>query len=176
MVSDLDLEKEMARVVGAMRNVALTGLFRGGRVGDQIYLAQCRAVHSPTSTALIFTRDTGYHTSGWWKNPDYERCWHLSLSAAPSPLILARPIVRELDRRTRDAWARAFFGEDVSKVWVEPPYSPEGKAHDVWHWRLFCDAGWQPILPRGEVYSRELTEAGWMSASEVLARSAQGEG
>jgi hypothetical protein len=34
---------------------------------------------------------------------------------------------------------------------------------------LFCDAQWQPILPRKEVYTREFTEAGWRSASQVLA-------
>lgn len=29
---------------------------------------------------VIMTRDIGYHTSGWWKNPDYERCFHVSIS------------------------------------------------------------------------------------------------
>jgi hypothetical protein len=33
--------------------------------------------------------------------------------------------------------------------------------------RLFCDAGWQPIKPRGEVYSRHLTEKGWRTFSEI---------
>lgn len=28
----------------------------------------------------ILTRDIGYHSSGWWKNPDFERCLHLSIS------------------------------------------------------------------------------------------------
>jgi hypothetical protein len=29
-----------------------------------------------------FPLDIGAHTSGWWKNPDYEACWHLSISYA----------------------------------------------------------------------------------------------
>jgi hypothetical protein len=32
---------------------------------------------------------------------------------------------------------------------------------------VFCDERWQPILPRGEVYSREFTEKGWKSFSEM---------
>jgi hypothetical protein len=55
-------------------------------------------------------------------------------------------------------------------VWSKPPYSPNGKAADVWHYRLFVDkATLLPLFLRGEVYSRELTEAGWKSFSEVQA-------
>lgn len=165
-----DLEAMMHEVATEMRAFARRGVFSGTTSAlDRRYLLRCRRIHVETSTTIIFTRDVGYHTSGWWKNPDYERCWHLSLSAAPSSIILARPVFAELDRKTRDAWVKAFFGDELPKVWVEPPYSPDGKARDVWHWRLFADEVWQPLLPRGEVYSRELTEAGWLSASEVLA-------
>jgi hypothetical protein len=37
----------------------------------------------------------------------------------------------------------------------------------VRHWRVFCDIIWQAIMPRGEVYSRELTERGWQSWSDL---------
>src|SRR6478735_9787374 len=115
-MADLDIEEEMHRVVDEMRSVARGGVFRGTtRAADSLYLRSCRRVHAETSTVLIFTRDTGYHTSGWWKNPDYERRWHLSLSAAPSSIILAKPVFTELDRKTRDAWAKAFFGDDLRK-------------------------------------------------------------
>ena len=30
-------------------------------------------------TSLIYTMDEGMHSIGWWKNPDYARCYHLSL-------------------------------------------------------------------------------------------------
>lgn len=47
---------------------------------DDPYLQQCRWWLERFECIVIFTRDVGYHTSGWWKNPDYERCYHLSIS------------------------------------------------------------------------------------------------
>lgn len=109
------------------------------------------------------TRDIGHHTGGWWKNPDYERCWHLSMAQRDpmtgSPVPKQAAFYQEL--------AEAFFGGDAKLTWLEGPYTPEGKALDVWHYRLFCDEGWQPIKPRGEVYSKEFTEAGWHSFSDI---------
>ena len=63
--------------------------------------------------------------------------------------------------------ARAFWPRDATMAWIEKPYTPEGRRIDVWHYRLFCDAAWEPILPRGEVYSRDLTGAGWRSFSDI---------
>lgn len=37
----------------------------------------------------------------------------------------------------------------------------------VHHYRLFCDKAWKPILPRGEVYSKDWTPADWKSWSDV---------
>lgn len=65
------------------------------------------------------------------------------------------------------ALLHAFFGDAVRYAWFESPKTPEGRRSEVRHWRVFCDQAWQPILPRGEVYSRELTERGWKSASEL---------
>ena len=39
----------------------------------------------------------------------------------------------------------------------------------VYHYRLFCDEGWQPLKPRGEVYTRDFIEKGWKSFSELHA-------
>jgi hypothetical protein len=47
---------------------------------DRRYTKGCTAAYRPDGSILILTRESGYHTSGWWKNPDYERCLHLSLS------------------------------------------------------------------------------------------------
>lgn len=44
------------------------------------YMRSCTALHAPTHSVVLFTRDVGHHTSGWMKNPDFERCLHLSLS------------------------------------------------------------------------------------------------
>ena len=126
-------------------------------------LQQCTALHVASGTILIFTRESGYHSSGWWKNPDYERCWHLSLSFRDVESWGYLPFSEKLAHE----WVEVFFGDSKRFLWIEPPAYPEGKQAGVWHYRLFCDEGWQPIKPRGEVYSRDLTEAGYKSWSDL---------
>lgn len=150
-------------VAGDLRARALRGFYDGTQATRHL-LEYCKGFHAPTGTLLIFTRDTGHHTGGWWKNPDYERCWHLSLSFYDEAGASAPK-----DKRLTEEWLDAFFGEEKRKLWCEPPYSPEGAARGVWHYRLFCDENWRPIIPRGEVYTREFTEAGWKSYSELHA-------
>ena len=165
----IDLERHMAGVAKALRGRAMLGIFDGHMSPrTQRYMRRCSFGDTATGARLIFTRDTGHHTSGWWKNPDYERCFHLSTSPLPSPIIMPSVVVAELDKKTLAAWVRAFYGDDSRNVWAEPPYSDHGKRNGVWHWRLFCDETWRPILPRGEVYSLEFTEMGWRTASQVL--------
>lgn len=113
---------------------------------------------------ILYTRDAGHHTSGWWKNPDYERCLHLSL-AYRDPRIVGAYLPQ--DTKRSEELARAFFGDFARWCWVERPYSDEGKRLGVWHYRLFCDAAWNPMQPRGEVYSRGNTPADWKSFSEI---------
>jgi hypothetical protein len=60
-----------------------------------------------------------------------------------------------------------MFGDDARLTWIEAPATPEGRALGVWHYRLFCDAGWQPLKPRGEVYTRRMP-ADWLSFSERI--------
>lgn len=72
-------------------------------------------------------------------------------------------MARALTRR----WIEAFYGDAKRYVWAEPPYTPDGRRSETWHYRVFCDPSWSPIVPRGEVYSRELTEAGWLSFSDL---------
>lgn len=123
---------------------------------DDPYLANCRWWLEDYGCILILTRDVGYHTSGWWKNPDYERCYHLSISFPGGG-----------KRKTVEHILKRLFGDDRRWLWCEPPYSAEGKSAGVWHYRLFCDPAWQPLKPRGEVYTREFTEQGWKSYSEL---------
>jgi hypothetical protein len=140
------------------------------------YTAWIRVTHVDAATdvltAIIFSRDEGHHTSGWFKNPDYERCWHLSLSfwaiMPPGVAPVLRPIHTQPELTQR--WLKLFFGEAQRYLWVESPKSDEGKRADVWHYRVFVDELWRPIIPRGEVYSTELTERGWRSWSEVHAK------
>lgn len=129
------------------------------------YLIDCKHYHGPTQSSILFTRDTGHHTSGWWKNPDYERCYHLSLSFVG--FEGGRGYSLPFDLRMADKWAKAFFGDEVKNLWIEPPYSDVGKSQGVHHYRLFCDEAWQPMKPRGEVYSTDWTPAEWKSFSDI---------
>jgi hypothetical protein len=116
----------------------------------------CRWLLEAYPATVCFTRDTGYHSCGWWKNPDYERCWHLSISFRGGN-----------EKKALNQILDNLFGQYKNLIWVEPPYSKEGKSLEVWHYRLFCDENWQPIKPRGEVYNTHFTERGWKSFSEL---------
>lgn len=104
----------------------------------------------------IFTKECGYHSGGWWKNPDYERCYHLSLSFKGGN-----------EKKALDRILTFLFGEYKKWLWIEAPYSEAGKKNDVYHYRLFYDENWQPIKPRGEVYDTHFTEIGWKSFSAL---------
>lgn len=153
-------------LVARMRLTAATGLYNGYPTA---YFERCRAYDLATGTHLIFTRDTGYHSSGWWKNPLYERCYHLSLSFRDPESGAFAPFNYRLAAR----WVETFYGEDKRLVWEEGPYGIDGQGRkvpvEVRHYRLFCDPQWQPILPKGEVYSKQFTEKGWRSWSDVQA-------
>lgn len=150
--------KEMRRVATASRTYS--GL---NTPENRALIDRCKARHLLTGTLLIFTRDSNMHMGGWWKNPDYERCWHLSLSFYDPETEERAP----KNPKLTDEWLEVFYGDDQRYVWAEPPFSPQGKTNGVWHYRVFCDPAWQPILPRGEVYSKEFTERGWLSFSEL---------
>ena len=144
-----------------------------GRVGTASAMLMRACTHqlnlSPEHGAIIiFTRDIGHHTSGWWKNPDYERCWHLSISyrqhhQGPHPVDR----MLDQDRKASEEIVRAFFGDDATLTWCEPPFSDIGKQGQVWHYRLFCDADWKGFKPRSEVYDKRNTPAGWQSFSDL---------
>jgi hypothetical protein len=128
------------------------------------YLDGCTAAYRPDGIILIFTKEHGYHSSGWWKNPDYERCFHLSCSFR-DPETGAHI---DYDHKRVAPWIEYFFGPTRNLIWTEPPYSSEGKKAQVWHYRVFYAPDWvAPIMPRGEVYSKDWTPAGWLSFSDL---------
>lgn len=153
----------MENVAGyALRRVHLREF--DGRASNLPYLSDHCYDYHPNGSRLILTRDIGHHSSGWWKNPDYERCLHLSLSFR-DPLTGA---VRPKDDELTDQWIDLILGPTKNLIWAEPPYSPEGKKNETWHYRVFYAPGWvAPILPRGEVYSKDWTPAGWLSFSDL---------
>lgn len=146
------------------RHARVSRRYNGLNTPENRWLLQsCTGDHLPTGTRLIFSFDEGHHSSGWWKNPDYERCWHLSISFR-DPLTGSN---LPKDVKLTNRWLEAFYGENCRYLWAESPYSPHGKRADAWHYRIFCDPAWEPIVPRGEVYSRAFTEAGWKSFSDL---------
>ena len=157
-----DNPTKSALVAIARRNAA-RGWFEGTDQTQNYLINHCRHLHLPTGTVAIYTRDRGHHACGWWKNPDYDRCLHLSLSFF-DPETMERD---EHNHRLAAEWVDLFFGKHKRWIWVEPPYSDHGRAVDSWHYRLFINPGGDPIKPRGEVYHRENTPAGWLSWSDA---------
>lgn len=151
------------KLLRRMRQCAWSGTWNGK--SQTPYFLACKHGDRSLGVVAIFTRDVGYHSSGWWKNPDFERCLHLSLSFVDPETEARMP----KNQKLTDALVKGIFDVHKRWLWCEPPYSDDGKRMDVWHYRLFCDAGWNPIKPRGEVYNRELTESGWLSFSDLQA-------
>lgn len=153
-------------VAAYLKRSARQGTYNGHMtLANKRYVDECTATYYPDGIILLFTRDVGHHTSGWWKNPDYERCLHLSLSFRDKET--GQPIER--NKKISALWVEEFFGPTKNLIWVEPPYSPEGKRGDVYHYRVFYAPDWvAPILPRKEVYSKDWTPEGWLSYSDVL--------
>lgn len=160
LVRELPRGTTKRAAVQQLRRCAMSG-FYDGTPYTKVYINRCRVIHQATGCVLIFTRDQFYHSSGWWKNPDYERCWHLSLSFFD--LETREPAPH--DQKVAMQWLDAFYGDDKRFVWAEPPVYQ--KQFDVWHYRVFCDSAWQSMLPRKEVYTKEFTPKGWKSYSDL---------
>jgi hypothetical protein len=166
----MDPTSGMLRLAGKARMAAVAAGFYKGRADEEGMGAvmRCRSIFrhhgGDLGAVVLFTRDIWYHNCGWWKNPDYERCEHLSLSFFDWRTRESAPH----DHKRAAAWCTAFWDHYKRLLWVEPPTYEHGKAHDVHHYRLFMHEDWKtPLLPRGEVYTREFTEAGWKSFSEL---------
>jgi len=166
-----ELLNHMQKLALVMRERAFKYPVYDGKISTRgtMLLAALREVDPVTNTTIIFSRDSGMHNVGWWKNPEYNSCLHLSVSAAPPIIYMPGVAKAELDKKTSFRWVKAFFGEHSKWVWHEGPYSRNGKRYSVHHYRLFCDAknNWEPLLPKGEVYSKLNTELGWKSFSEI---------
>lgn len=132
---------------------------RGYGIPDQ----RCARWLRSAGLMLLFSRDESMHSCGWFKNPQFERCYHLSVSFRDTESL--EPVPHDL--YVSERIARAFFQDNVRKAWTESPKSDFGRMLGVLHYRVFCDENWEPFFPQGEVYSRELTEKGWQSWSDL---------
>lgn len=147
--------KADSEIFQRIKKVAEHGIF-DGKNQDNPYLLSCRWFVEKYGCSVIFTKDEGMHSCGWWKNPDYERCYHLSISfPGGKNKNKLQKILTEL------------FGNYTKWLWEESPYSEQGKQNEIWHYRLFCDVQWKPIMPKKEVYSTDFTPNNWKSFSEL---------
>lgn len=165
-------------VVDRLKRNAETGLYSGliRSPADRQYLNICRYADLKRGVILVFTRDSGHHSGGWFKNPDYERCYHLSVSFFDQETLCQETLCPVPFKKKRaEKWVKDFFGGNARLTWCEPPYTEEGKGRGVHHYRLFYDPSWKnPIKPRKEVYSKDFTEKGWKSFSEIHGNKASG--
>jgi hypothetical protein len=99
---------------------------------------------------VLYTFDIGYHSSGWWRNSDYERCYHLSVS---HPGALGLPEAPSDDEVRW--WARLAWPKHYHMSWFEPPAGvlDPHRRPNVAHVRLFVDERKRPIQPEAEVYT-----------------------
>lgn len=138
---------------------ANSGVFDGINTNTR-YFTEARWYIPNDGVLLLFTRDKGMHDCGWFKNPDYNQCYHLSISCW-------NPITRQpagYDPKLHRQWIHMVYGDWVKYIWHESPVNDNpSQPH---HYRVMTDSNWQPIIPRGEVYTKEYTALGWKSWSD----------
>lgn len=137
--------------------------FRGWYVGTMETLERNRAfalvpgaTEPELEIRLQLTRDKMHHSVGWWRNAEYEYCWHLSISAWEENTERPTSVPKAEERY----WTFAFFPQTYDKVWHEPggtdprltPQEKIEKRHII-HQRVFLDPEtFEPFIPKGEVY------------------------
>lgn len=138
-----------------LRRMARARPWDGRSIPGRVVMDSLLEPGRPTSVTMTF--DTGTHASGWWRNSEYDRCYHLSVCHVTATGVEACTVdeVR--------AWARAAFPRHYPWTWTESPLGLAGAIQsaercgvprypNVAHVRLFCDQAGQPIKPTGEVY------------------------
>lgn len=175
-MSTPEITPEHRAVVGRMRRVALSGWYCGDM--DSLIAFGARevipaATEPELAVSLTLSRDRMHHSVGWWRNAEYEYCWHLSLATkvleardGDDDTWLAAPFETTPHDEVR-YWAHAIFGEHVDKTWTEPGGTDprltpaEKRIHaTMWHVRLFLHPEilstsgepFHPFIPQGEVY------------------------
>lgn len=109
---------------------------------------------------LLFTKDKMHHSVGWWRNAEYEYCWHLSISAWDISDGGDSQEPEDVPDEEERYWAHAIFPVDFNKLWHEPggtdprlTPAEKIKHRHFSHLRLFLDPEtFEPFVPKGEVY------------------------
>lgn len=137
--------------------------FKGWYIGTEETLlrnrafAQVPAVTEPElAIRLQLTKDRMHHSVGWWRNAEYEYCWHLSISAWEDGTERPASIPKAEERY----WTFAFFPQTYDKVWHEPGGTDPRltdkeklERRHIVHQRVFLDPEtFEPFIPTGEVY------------------------
>jgi hypothetical protein len=171
-----------AMVAAQLRKRASRGWCIGTEETLELYGAKSlvrSAAEPELLISLLLSRDRMHHSIGWWRNAEYEYCWHLSVSAITLENYYAErdratrlnervtPPFEDVPRKDLELWTQAIFGEHVDKLWNEPGgtdprLTPDEKRRHspIWHLRLFLDPQLLnakgephvPFIPNGEVY------------------------
>lgn len=170
-----EVSAEHRVLVSAMRHEALDGWYTGTPETARMHIARAittGAVEPELTVSLSFSRDRMHHSVGWWRNAEYEYCWHLSVAAkvvdGASQEAWSDATFEPFPHDELRYWVAAFYGKDIDKTWTEPGGTDprltpaERRVHaTMWHVRLFLHpemlspAGepFYPFIPKGEVYT-----------------------
>jgi hypothetical protein len=159
-VVDAPLYKPRRRDIRRLLFLAFKHPFSGQEiVHDRHHIVADSLTEPGRKTSILLTFDQGTHASGWWRNSEYDRCLHLSLTHPPDRRLIADPnnlpAIQSPSDKEVAAWAAAVFGPHTDKLWIEPAASALDpyRRPNVPHIRLFLNRDNYPILPTGEVYT-----------------------
>ena len=150
----MSIPVEWQQPIGRLKRFAARNPWKGKTpLPDGCRLLLYKPVERERMFSILCSFDVGYHSSGWWRNSLYERCWHLSVCVVTNQRTMETPTISEVQEI-----ARAFFGTDVQYGWVEPPasafdaYRTAPSSRHTYHVRIFTDLEGNAIMPKGEVY------------------------
>jgi hypothetical protein len=114
---------------------------------------------------LIFSAETGLYKIAITRDPSLDRCLHLShWRSGDESGRLRMPY----DFSAMEEILDAFFGPFKILLWVQPPTSQDGRALDLYQFRLFMDEDWRPN-PLAMRTGHPMIPAEWISYPNLFA-------
>jgi hypothetical protein len=116
------------RLASRLRAGASRGWYKGDPESLQRYGAReiLRSATEPELVlSLLFSRDRMHHSVGWWRNAEYEYCWHLSVACKAvdypiDPDQWNQAPYEPFPEPELRYWMHAIFPADHMKAWMEP--------------------------------------------------------